>query len=704
MKRNFTIELDTGSGYSFIDDTAVKDVAPADFTREKEQMYYRIKIGEVSFQNIPGSKIYSIIDAVDFETEMKIRLTYHDLVIEGYFAKIDCSYDNDKNGKIIKVTPAVDDQYRRFLENYETEIDVTDNDWEYEEETAAHLTSSTLQTYAFWDGVGSYANGYYAKKELRDHASNYDKDTWDSIGGTTGFFNEDGSPMLGRMITAPYNATDNFGQNIQNLIDAKSLSEWELSEVTVWRGNSRGWPKKRTFYVTCKFSKETVFMETSDGTQTGTKINPPGEGWIPSGESPILDYRNLGVYGYWFNRKPFNGAYGLDKLNKWTQSEKEYNTGTGGTVGFTWTEQITTKIIYPLSDEEGEEDSGEYKINVLTSLKNMLTFMYQNLHTELATKEVKSLFLFNDDEGDYSFMSGILGGNYVTNLPNELNYLKCFHTSSLKTEVNEDSEDEDSHLSISLKKVIEDLQKYFPVYIFIDDDKNLHIEHIKYFELIKSTHDISDKKELENTYQFSYDNSSLFDEKIFGQNNAGYLDFNNNSLKFAQAVSNNRNKDNKNEQTTEIFTTDLRYCLENPNDLENGLVLILSKNGEVLNGNGYIAGTEQMNGALCFSQLLVKYWRYEGVWTTGLINDTEYQFMNALRSKIGIELSFRGIDPNLYFTTQIGVGLIDEGSLDFDNESTKVKLRYRYSGGAGDGNALLAYTDDGVYNLGNSII
>ena len=702
MNNNYDTYIDTGSGYSLIPKKAVKKIQPANITREGDEMYSRLVIGEVTFQNTSDYKIYDIIDNLSFEVEMKVKVAFGSLEVEGYFAKIDCKFDDDKNGKIVTVTPAINDKYRRYLENYEKEINVTSVEWTYESASAI-IPSSTLKIISEWQKESTGLNYKYGQKQLKEKE-------WDEINSPAeidfiGFF-EAGTnkPNISILSTPPYNAQDASGLDLQSLIDVMGSQNqgWELCEVTIWRGGSwyRPFTTRRLFYVTCKFAREFIFLPTSDGTETGDKVEPVGDGWITQSESPVFDRSSrrinaTGLWGYSFYRAPFGGEY----KNTWDLQNVVENNGSGGT-SFYWTHARTTKIVYPVN-EEGDEAA--FTINALVDFKSMLTYMYQQLHPDLAAKEVKSLFFWNDDEGDFPFMNGLTGSNYVTRERNELNSLKWFHTYSLKVDNEENGDTEDSELSLSFKDVIEDLQILFPIKIYIDSSLNLWIEHAKFFEIQQSVFDISSKKEIQLTNQFSYDSSKLFPEKTIKQLNAGYVDFTKNTMSFAQSVSNKRNKDNRMEVTTKIFTTDLKYCLENPGSLENGLVFIIAENGEIVGSSGFISYNEQPNGLLSLSRILRRYWTYEGVWTSGQINGIDVNFENAYRSKVGIELQFRGIENSLFYKTQIGIGLIDNGSIDIENEITKVKLRYRYfSGGIGDQKFLAWGDNEGdIFNIGN---
>lgn len=691
------LDLGDGAGYQDVTNAGyVKEVKPATISRDKNEMYIRIQIGEITFQNVRGEDFYSMIEGVDFLTEMRVKIEYQGLEIEGYFSRVDCSYDFDLNAKVIKAKPSIHDNYRYFLENYDTEVDLKDVEWNYETVTAKKI-SSGLKTVEYWD-----TESFFATKTLKDKE-------WDEY-NTPGhidfadFFLAGGAPNLTLLATPPTDARDPDSLTLQDVIGIMTgeTKRYELSEMTIWRGNTWltynrwGIPQVVTWFnVTCKFSREEQFVPTSDGTITGDIVLPIGDGWGTEPISPIpkISSINGGTWGYVFARPPFNGAY----ANTWSLQDPESNTTDAGSTGFYWTVKRTTKIDYPSS----EEDNGEFTIQGAIGLKDFLTTIYRGTSPELATKEVKSLFFFNDGEADFDFMDGRAGSNYVTNLPNELNNLKTFRTYILKTETDEDSKDDE--FKLSFKKVLEDLQKLFPIKYHIDSNLDLWLEHVKFYELQKQPVGIASRRELINTYQYQFDTSDLFGEKIYNQKNSGYKDFSKNVVLFDQSVSNKRNKDTGMEITTEIFSTDLQYCLENPNNLEDGLVLVLAKDGTITNEIGQISGTEQVNGALSLSQLLRKYWTYEGVWFTGKINGQPTEFVNTVRSKTGIELKYSKIEPSLFYLTQIGVGLIDDGSLDFDSEITTIKLRYRYtSSELGEQRSYLVTKLNSLYDFDNT--
>ena len=69
-------------------------------------------------------KLYDIIEGLDPDQEIRIKIVTDDNTIRGYFGNNDCKFNDNKNGKIINVTPAILDQYTSVLENIDEKIDV----------------------------------------------------------------------------------------------------------------------------------------------------------------------------------------------------------------------------------------------------------------------------------------------------------------------------------------------------------------------------------------------------------------------------------------------------------------------------------------------------------------------------------------------------------------------------------------------------
>ena len=88
-----------------------------------EMPIYRKQWHEVIIKNKPyqykldpsnKNKLYDLIIDNPPTTEFRIKFVYKDVTVYGYFGKVDCKVDEDEN--IIKVKPAIIDQYIDFIE------------------------------------------------------------------------------------------------------------------------------------------------------------------------------------------------------------------------------------------------------------------------------------------------------------------------------------------------------------------------------------------------------------------------------------------------------------------------------------------------------------------------------------------------------------------------------------------------------------
>ena len=177
--------------------TVLNRFNPLTLAEKKGNMFYRLKLGEITLQNTPTTKIYDVIESLAFTTEARIKIDYNGLIVEGYFAKIDCSFDYDMNAKIVKIKPAIHDQYDTLSKVMKKDSNVVGFTYQYEDTTAA-LTSDKLQTVAEWDETGNYA-----KKELKD--SKWDDLKYGVVNGWI-FSMMTGSPNTNILITPPYDA------------------------------------------------------------------------------------------------------------------------------------------------------------------------------------------------------------------------------------------------------------------------------------------------------------------------------------------------------------------------------------------------------------------------------------------------------------------------------------------------------------------
>lgn len=713
MRYNFYIDI--GNGYTqaypdFVDKFKISRKIASD---EIEKFFTRILWGKVQFSNKPflyaafNNDVYRLFDFIhsnefSYSQEIKVKLVSPLVTIEGYFGKNDCTFDYDR--KIFTVEPAVLDSYTNLLENWETDVDFTNFKFT-NTSVRVDVAEDYLKTIADWpfqkgvsifgeiSGPPTYPRNLIKEKDYNDNGGLYlyfyGNAPKDELFGDTYYMFEG----LHRVWTNPqiqyasYSLDDRIailGQEVDNE-NRESIPEqygdYELSKFRIYEGMRTGGlsgNRWRQLYCATWFSREETILvdEVDKGNEYGFK-SPVGEGWNMR-QAKIKNGKNAHLW----TRKPFNGAYS----KSWGVPVMKNNDG-GTDYGWNWNKYLETSLQY-------EESSNSFDIVSTINLRDFMNYLISNSSSLLVDMQFKSTFFLNDYEGELQVLAGRTGYNYVSGALNSLNNCKIFFTKDIT--IPEDDE-VTNRPKYKLKEILEDLNKLFGNKLtwFIDEYGNFRIEHIKWADLKKVPLDISTDELLKFTTYWQYDKSAMFETFEYKQVNAGYPDFTNNKIQYDKIISNNRNQDLKKEVSTGIFTTDVRYCVFNPNDLKDGLVLITTDNNNVvLNSTGLISNVIETNGLLSLSYILNTYCRYEGIWHTGILNGYVVTFTTTERNKLGTDLKLKGYKNSLFYTTQIGVGLIDEGEVDFDNENTLLKLRYRYNSSINGDTFALVFQDE----------
>ena len=456
-------------------------------------------------------------------------------------------------------------------------------------------------------------------------------------------------------------------------------SGYELSEVTLYKDigtNGQGLfglLRHRFLFATCKYSRFEAWMPNA--------TIPPVEdaGWVahPSitKEGKVL----------WTNL-PYSGTTGWSLGSLITED--------GEAAGFGYSQRITSKRSYPSADTSVAAPS--------RSLYNVLKTIFNGTHSSLINKDVISCFFFNDSD---SVITTNAGMNYFLEIvtpdraSNFLNNIYCAHTYQFQTP-SEDSED--SELKVSLKTILDELRKLFnyQIFWFINSNGNLQIEHLYYHDIGRSafldlTAGADDPTDynlnihlLDEIQRWEYDKSKMFSLIEFDVENARYKDFTDNKITFKKIVSNKRNEDIKQTHNIRLLTTDLRYCVEYPEDLSNGLVLINTDgSGNSVSAWVPLANTDWENGNIALSNLLYRF-AYEGVFTEGKINGIHKNFAVTVRSKRGDTITIKGIYNYDFYKTIIGMGMIESVDYDIDRETTVLTILYRFGSSANTDSGL----------------
>lgn len=512
------------------------------------------------------------------------------------------------------------------------------------------------------------------------------KSDYDDAGGISMYFTANGSPstnLLSNQNFAPnHNPTGKYLSDwVQIFDDAASIAEYkknyyqcQLAELTVYECETEKWGvwpfkvDRKPIYATAILARDYA---------TTIEDEPPqaDAGWLKTGY--LIDGR------YEWVRKPFN-----TESTEWILGSVE-TSNLGKFQGKNVYKRLTSKRNYPTVTGEDTE------LKNCIELREIIKTVFNQTHSDFADKNVYSHFFWNDYPAEYPTFDSVT--NYATGKPNVLNRIACQHTFELKqlnsSEPITEQDLKDSSLELSFKDLMNNLKAYFKsnntghLYWFLTDNKDLRIEHISYFYISGTsvssepvTGTFNPKPVTNNYDEYKYLISEMPSKITFTQNNAGYIDFVDNEMTFDTIVSGTREKELKIENNIDYLTTDLRYCIENKNNLENGLILINYEDAGsdyiAAYGNCQLQGNSFLNGNLSLNSILTNYCRYEGTFISGYINGESINFAETLYLKEGIEITIKGIVDESFIRTKIGTGKVISCKFDFDKLTTTVLLRY----------------------------
>jgi len=728
----FKVYIDyTGTGYQEI---IPDNINPFKLTRVQPQkdimqFFSRIDWGEMKLSNSPLRfkqtnsvlfRLFDILDGLDFSTKVLVKHYTDAKTIIGYFSRNDCTFDYDR--KIVTVTPATIDKYTPILENWETEVDFSK--FVYDKvSTSAVIHTSSLKTIQDWPTTENYSTGnlFYPINGIKetDYSGNgglnlYFDDgkpkstlfadsyygfqanhkVWDNQDvplnfiPVAPFWLSDRVTVLGQ-VPSDISTDENYGPNLD-----MHYGDYELSMLRIYEGTRYGGlsgNRWRHLYCATEFTREeTTKKDVPDVSNKYGFQSPVGKGWHMR-----KGITTAGVDYHIWTRKPFNGAF----ADVWEL--QPVVDGSGGVdkpvTDFNYYKYLESRLKYKDTDDH-------YAFNTTLTLRDFINYIMNNSGEGLNNYQLKSTFFFNDFENEISLLNGTTGFNYVTGEKNYLNNLRLFFTRDLLALDSKDVRDTPKY---SLKSLLDEFNTVFvnSLMWFVDKNGYLRLEHTKFIDLVKNESiDISTNPLLIETTKWSFDKSQMFERFEYKQTNAGYIDFTDNYVTFDKIVSNNRNKDLSIKYETQLVTTDLRYCISNPSNLADGFVLMaLDSTNLVINKIGAISKELEINGALALSNLLLDFGRYEGIDVVGVMNGQNVSFKTVMRNKIGIEITLKGTVEYLFYITQMGYGMIDEGTIDFEREFTKVKLRYRFNSAVNTDQFVLSFQNkwdfEGAVNI-----
>lgn len=277
----------------------------------------------------------------------------------------------------------------------------------------------------------------------------------------------------------------------------------------------------------------------------------------------------------------------------------------------------TGEVTLAESAELNEVDNGRKLFNVMQYLLDLAC-------PDGGLTIVSDFFQWNPENETFT--------NYVTQELNKLTNLIIFQKSDVKR----------AHVSgnatkamVSFDDLLEQIIKTFNLgYRIIEND--FRIEHISWFEQdlgINLVH-VDKKNLLKGTRQYSYDASRLPKFEKFKFMESGSVDFVGTDIIYDSNCVNN-DEENKSDNNVDKITTDVMYCLSNPErdgDVsDDGFVIMAcDENNNILSEAGILEPNTIINNVLGWAHLHIDYWMHGRVLSHGIMNDVLTEFLSTV--------------------------------------------------------------------------
>jgi len=218
--------------------------------------------------------------------------------------------------------------------------------------------------------------------------------------------------------------------------------------------------------------------------------------------------------------------------------------------------------------------------------------------------------------------------NYVTGELNKLTNILIFQKSDVKRPFTSGNATvgETNFIDL-LEQIVETCNLGYKI---IDND--FRIEHISWFEtdLGINLMAIDQKRLLRGTKKYSYDKTRLPKYEKFEFMEAGSEDFIGADIVYQSNCVNN-DPENKSEVKVDNITTDVMYCLENPDPdgdvSDDGFVLVAcDSNYNVIYENGILTNNTVINNVLSWAHLHRDFWKHGRVLKQGFLNNQQVEF------------------------------------------------------------------------------
>jgi hypothetical protein len=286
----------------------------------------------------------------------------------------------------------------------------------------------------------------------------------------------------------------------------------------------------------------------------------------------------------------------------------------------------------------------------------------------------------------------VAGENYVTGLPNQLDYLTLTQKSDAK---DPNATNPATIGKVKFKVMVKWLLEMFQVYWFIDGNR-IRFEHISYFQEVLGLDLTLPEYALEmvKSNRYAYNSVERPKYETFSMDEAGNRDFIGDDIYYQTLCVNQDHDTNTLEHAVNGITTDIQFVNNSPDDVGNDGFVMLATNkvGDVyvtIIDDGKLSNAPIVNAPLSWANLHHYYFTYFRYWKDGYINNI-YQVFDSYRNTVIQEpvniktccdlLSF---DASEAIKTPLGVqwfnginGTIDKAEYDVVKETLKLTIGY----------------------------
>lgn len=253
-----------------------------------------------------------------------------------------------------------------------------------------------------------------------------------------------------------------------------------------------------------------------------------------------------------------------------------------------------------------------------------------------------------------------------------------------KTDIKDPGADTNATIAmISFKELFEDLQKMFNVYWLVDDDNNLRIEHITYFNEVRMLNLLETPWEdrIKKQWKYSYESNEYPRGETWKWPDKASDDFNGTGIFYSgSCVSREQNERDKNYQLEQLYT-DVTYLISGKDKTGNdGIVIIAAPDGYIFSEVNKWSREFNLNGHLSWPNLLHYYHQYNRPQKKGTLNGQVTVFKSIKRTrKQTIVIPFACCDilqfrPQDLVKTQLGWGEIESATYDDPNQILTLNL------------------------------